>query len=128
FRVEETHWWYRALHQLIFQALEAEVPNWREKKILDAGCGTGAILKRLGSTERNVGVDLAPEAVLFCHKRGLMNVQQADIADLPFADGAFDVVICSSVLYHDWVPDVARAMREMKRVLRPDGVVLIIAP
>ena len=37
FRVEETHWWYRALHQLIFQTLEAELPEWRNKRILDAG-------------------------------------------------------------------------------------------
>ena len=29
FRVEETHWWYQALHGIIFQALEAELPDWR---------------------------------------------------------------------------------------------------
>ena len=49
FRVEETHWWYKALHQLIFQILDTEVPRWREKEILDAGCGTGLILKQLGN-------------------------------------------------------------------------------
>jgi SAM-dependent methyltransferase len=47
---------------------------------------------------------------------------------LPFADGSFDVVICSSVLYHEWVLDVAGALREMHRVLRPDGVLLINVP
>ena len=65
FRVEETHWWYRALHRLIFQALEAELPEWREKEIVDVGCGTGAILKQLGNPEQNVGIDLAPEAISF---------------------------------------------------------------
>jgi len=59
FRVEETHWWYRALHRLIFENLEREVPDWRQKAILDAGCGTGAILKQLGNPEKNKGVDLA---------------------------------------------------------------------
>jgi SAM-dependent methyltransferase len=128
FRVEENHWWYLALHQLTLQSLEAELSDWREKTILDVGCGTGAILEQLGSPERNVGIDLAPEAVSFCQKRGLSNVRQGDICALPFADGSFDVVICSSVLYHEWVLDVAGALREMHRVLRPDGVLLINVP
>ena len=128
FRVEETHWWYKALHRLVFQALEAELPDWREKEILDAGCGTGAILTRLGSPEKNVGIDLAPEAVEFCRKRGLANVRQGDINALPFNDSSFDAVISSSVIYHDWVPDVGRALQEMKRVLRPNGVLIINVP
>jgi len=128
FRVEETHWWYSALHQLVFQALEAELPDWREREILDAGCGTGAILKRLGNPEKNVGIDLAPEALSFCRERGLNNVRQADICALPFPDASFDAVICSSVLYHQWVGNVEGAIREMHRVLRLGGVLLINVP
>jgi SAM-dependent methyltransferase len=128
FRVEETHWWYKALHRLIFQTLEAELPDWHEKKIVDVGCGTGAILKQLGNPEKNVGIDLAPEAISFCRQRGLNNVQQGDIHALPFPDASFDAVICSSVLYHQWVSDVEGAVREMHRVLRPDGVLLINVP
>src|SRR5260370_25595649 len=89
FRVEETPWWYSALHQFVFQALEAELPDWRERQILDAGCGTGSILKRLGHPEKNVGIDLAPEALSFCRERGLNNVREADIFALPFADASF---------------------------------------
>ncbi len=128
FRVEETHWWYRALHGLIFQALEAELPDWRDKEILDVGCGTGAILKRLGNPEKNVGIDLAPEAISFCRERGLNNVQQGDICALSFDDASFDAVICSSVIYHTWVADVSRALCEMRRVLRPDGVLILNVP
>jgi ubiquinone/menaquinone biosynthesis C-methylase UbiE len=128
FRVEETHWWYRAQHRLVFQTLEAELPDWREKKILDVGCGTGAILKQLGNPERNVGIDLAPEAISFCRERGLNNVERGDIHALPFPDASFDAVICSSVLYHQWVSDIEGAVREMRRVLRPGGLVLINVP
>lgn len=128
FRVEERHWWYRALHELTFQTLEAELPDWRDKRVLDAGCGTGAILQRLGNPDRNVGIDLAAEAIAFCRKRGLNNVQQGDICQLPFEDASFDAVICSSVLYHQWVKDVAVAIREMRRVLRPNGLLLINVP
>ena len=128
FRVEETHWWYGALHRLIFRVLEAELPDWREKETLDVGCGTGAILKQLGNPEKNVGIDVAPEALLFCRQRGLNNVRQGDICALPFADASFDAVICSSVLYHQWVGDIPGAVREMHRVLRPGGVLLINVP
>ena len=110
FRVEQTHWWYRALHRLIFDTLEIELPDWRKKAILDAGCGTGAILKQLGNGKRNVGVDLAPEAISFCYERGLNNVRQADVCALPFANASFDAVICSSVLYHQWVKDITGAV------------------
>jgi len=128
FRVEETHWWYQALHRLIFQALEWESPDWRNKEILDIGCGTGAILKELGNPEKNTGIDLSPEAISFCRQRGLTNVRQGDVCALPFSDDSFDVIICSSVLYHQWVGDVAGALREMHRVLRADGALLVNVP
>lgn len=128
FRVEETHWWYCALHRLILDTLEIELPGWRDKAILDAGCGTGMILQHLGNPAKNAGVDLAPEAVALCRQRGLNNVQQADICALPFDDAAFDAVICSSVLYHQWVKDIDSALRELRRVLRPGGLLLLNVP
>jgi SAM-dependent methyltransferase len=128
FRVEQTHWWYGALRRLIFQTLETELPDWRDKEILDAGCGTGAILQGLGNPARNVGIDLAPEAIEFCRQRGLNNVRQGDICNLPFGNASFDAIICSSVIYHQWVGDVDAALREMHRVLRPGGLLVINVP
>lgn len=128
FQAEQTHWWYRALHRLLFQNLQRFLPDWRDKKILDAGCGTGAILNLLGNPDRNVGVDLAPEAIAICRNRGLTNVQREDICALPFANDSFDAIICSSVLYHAWIPDVSVALRELHRVLRPGGLLLINLP
>jgi SAM-dependent methyltransferase len=128
FRVEETHWWYRALRRLIFCALERELPDWRDRAIVDLGCGTGAILQRLGNPDKNVGIDLSPLAISFCRARGLNNVREGDICALPFADHSFDAAICSSVLYHQWVGDMDGAIREIHRVLRPNGLLLINVP
>ncbi len=128
FRVEDTHWWYRALHRLIRDTLDAHLPAWRKASILDAGCGTGAILQQLGNPQRHVGVDLSAEAVGFCHRRGLFNVTRADVGALPFADASFDAVICLSVLYHQWVTDPGTTLRELRRVLRPGGLLLINLP
>lgn len=51
---------------------------------------------------------------------------RVDVTDLPFADGSFDVVLCSHVFEH--VPDDLRAMRELRRVLRPGGWAVLDAP
>ena len=128
FRAEDTHWWYQALHELVFEELENYVPTWRDKQILDAGCGTGAILARLSNPYKNHGIDLSTEAIKFCHTRGLKNVTEANIAKIPFADGTFDAVICSSVLYHRWVNDVPATLKELHRVLKPRGILLVNLP
>lgn len=128
FRMETAHWWYRALHKLVFASLGTYLPEWREKAILDAGCGTGAILQQLGNPDRNRGVDLSADAIGYCHQRGLGNVSQNDISHLPFADASFDCVVCSSVLYHEWVSDPSESLAELNRVLRPGGLLLVNLP
>jgi len=64
----------------------------------------------------------------FAGSAGLNNVRQGDIHALAFSDASFDAVICSSVLYHQWVTDLDSALREMRRVLRPGGLLLINVP
>ena len=128
YRVEDTHWWYQTLHKLFIDRLTNHVPGWQEKDVLDAGCGTGALLERLGRSSHHVGVDLSEQAIAFCQKRNLPRVIQCDIGYLPFADATFDAVICSSVLYHRWVPDVQATLQELRRVLKPDGLLLVNVP
>jgi SAM-dependent methyltransferase len=112
----------------MFSFLAHYRPDWRQERILDAGCGTGKLLERLGSPKRNVGVDLADESLVFCKKRGLENVVKSDVCDLPFAENSFESVICASVLYHQWVPEPEIAVREFSRVLVKGGVFLVELP
>jgi SAM-dependent methyltransferase len=128
FRVEDRHWWYRALHQLILTTLDSHLPSWRDRPILDAGCGTGAVLEQLGRSTKHVGVDVSADAIAFCRRRGLSTLAQGDVTALPFGDGSFDGVISSSVLYHRWITDVHGAVRELRRVLRPGGLLMINVP
>jgi SAM-dependent methyltransferase len=72
--------------------------------------------------------DLSPDAIAVCRERGLSNAQQRDIAALPFADNTFDAVICSSVIYHEWVSNVGAVLRELHRVLRSEGILILNAP
>jgi hypothetical protein len=52
--------------------------------------------------------------------------EHMDMTDVPFKDGAFDLIVCVHVLEH--VPDDRKAMREMVRVLKPGGVALLLVP
>lgn len=58
--------------------------------------------------------------------RHIRQFVEADITKLPFKDAGFDVVLCSHVLEH--VPDVLTALRELRRVLAPGGVALLLVP
>jgi SAM-dependent methyltransferase len=58
--------------------------------------------------------------------RHVGNMRSADLTALPFPDASFDVVVCSHVLEH--VPDDAKAMRELLRILKPSGRALLLTP
>lgn len=121
---EEQYWWYAVLHRLVLKELRAHVPVGAQ--ILDAGCGTGGMLARLGRW-RAYGVDLSSAAIAHCQRRGLPRVTPADVCRLPFQDAAFDAVLSLDVLYHERVREES-ALAEMSRVLRPSGVMILNLP
>jgi len=93
------------------------------KEVLEVGCGTGLILRRIEAlAERSIGVDISAGMLERAVDRGL-DVVQGDARALPFPDESFDVVCSFKVLAH--VPDVAEAVREMVRVTRPGGHLLL---
>jgi SAM-dependent methyltransferase len=95
----------------------AAIAEKRPALVLDAGSGTGDF-SALISAPNVYCIDSSQAAVEAVLQRGL-DAQVADIQALPFPDDHFDVVVSNWVLYH--VPDRARAITEMARVLRPGG-------
>jgi ubiquinone/menaquinone biosynthesis C-methylase UbiE len=90
-----------------------------QDRVLEAGCGTGLILRRLvPHSALAVGFDLSGGMLRSAAARGL-RVVQASVTDVPFADASFDVVCSFKVLAHVQKIDVALA--ELGRVLRPGG-------
>ena len=65
-----------------------------------------------------MAIDLSPRMVELAQERGV-DARVADLQELPFADGEFDLVVAAWMLYH--VPDLDRGIRELARVLRPGG-------
>jgi len=99
--------------------------------VLDVACGTGIVARaaaeRVGSEGRVVGVDLN-QAMLTVAERVCPGVElrQADVTALPFESATFDVVLCQMALM--FFPDRQAAIREMGRVVKPQGTVVIMVP
>lgn len=107
-------------HKYLDEAEVASVADLvKGREVLEVGCGTGLILQRLqGIAKRAAGVDLSPGMLALARERGL-DVREGNATALPFPDDSFDVAVSFKVLAH--VPDVAVALREMCRVVRPGG-------
>jgi len=128
YQVEETHWWYlgrRRIIQSLVEKIRTTLPN-AKPKILDVGCGTGANLKMLTAYGSAEGVDISPQAVDFCRERGLDSVKLGAIEHLPYESGSFELVTALDVVEH--LDDDVAGLREMRRVLRRDGRILLFVP
>jgi methionine biosynthesis protein MetW len=87
-------------------------------RVIDLGCGNGALLSRLVREKRVVGtgIELSPSGVAVCKERGL-NVSQGSIDQiLPFSDNEFDYAICNVTIQMVMYPEVL--IREMKRIAK----------
>lgn len=126
---EGRQWWYVGMRAITAALLDrhARPATDARPNLLDAGCGTGENLAQLGAGHDTVGVDLSPAATAFCGARG-QRVVRGSVLSLPFRDRGFDRVTSFDVLYHRWVADDAAAVRELARVLRPGGVLLVRVP
>jgi SAM-dependent methyltransferase len=107
----------------------------RRSTILDVGCGGGRTIEKLANlaSEGSVdGIDYSTASVWASRKTnadliaaGRARVAHASVSQLPFADGTFDLVTAVETQYY-W-PDLPRDMREVRRVLKPGGTLLVIA-
>jgi SAM-dependent methyltransferase len=102
----------------------------RGKQVLDGACGEGYGSALLAATAAAVtGVDLSEEAVRHAserYNRENLVFRQADCLALPFEDDAFDCVVSFETLEH--LAEHDRLLAEFRRVLRPDGCLLISTP
>lgn len=125
--VEDVMWYYRALHRHVRRALRRNLPATAE--ILDAGCGTGGLLRSLRCMEpgwRLTGLDLSSLAAGLARERAGVEVVEGSVLQLPFADGRYDAIVSCDVLCQ--VENPAAALREFVRCLKPGGVVVLTMP
>lgn len=125
--IEAVHWWFVGRRRL-FRGLIGRMGIPVDAAILDVGTSTGTnlrMLRDMGFTGV-LGMDLEDAAILWCAEKGLGTVRKGDVRDMPFADGAFDLVLATDIVEH--VDEDVSALREIHRVLKPSGRVLLTVP
>lgn len=127
----------------LMNASHSKVTDWglahisidKQDKILDVGCGGGRTVGKLAAvaTQGKVyGVDHSQDAVDVSQKRnaaairaGRVEIRHGSVSQLPFSDESFDLV--TAVETHFWWPDLPSGVREILRVLKPGGRLVLIA-
>ena len=103
--------------------------------ILDVGCGGGATVSRLAALApegRVCGIDYANGSIAVSRRKnaaliaaGRVDIRKASVSQLPFDPGTFDLV--TAIETHYYWPDLAGSLREIRRVLKPGGTLIIVA-
>lgn len=122
---ENSHWWFRWRYELVSELIQSLNPG-PDFRILDAGCGTGQMLKHLATHGLAVGIDSSPEAIQFAASRDAQHLVLGSIFDLPFEPGSFDCVLSLDVIEH--VDDDRELVRHLYSVVKPGGHMIVTVP
>ena len=114
--------WTHDLRAYLFKKAELDTAS----RVLEVGCGTGAILSELPNGISLHGLDIDRAALDQCHVHApAVSLVQGNALSLPYSDQEFDIVYCHFLLL--WVGDPLQALLEMKRVAKTDAHVLAFA-
>jgi SAM-dependent methyltransferase len=123
--LDDQHWWYRGRRQIIRAELD-RLPLPDGARVLDAGCGSGRTLEELTDYGAVCGTELDSHAAEVARSRGLGEVYNGRIEELPWEDASFDLITCLDVIEH--TPDDRAALRELRRVCKPAGFLVVTVP
>lgn len=128
YELEKWYWWFVARRSAAVRLFQRFRPPGRRLTLLDAGCGTGALLDDLLDVPDVgvLGMDISEEALAWTYARGHRRIVQADLTRLPLRSESFDCVTALDVLEH--VEDDVKAVQEIHRVLRPGGILIATVP
>jgi ubiquinone/menaquinone biosynthesis C-methylase UbiE len=128
-------WVMKRVHSKLAEWGLQQVSVGKDDTILDVGCGGGAMVRKLATVAAEgkvYGVDHSEQSVTAARRtntqgiaEGRVEIRQASVSALPFPDGLFDLV--TAVETHYFWPDLPADMREILRVLKPGGTLVVLA-
>ena len=125
---ENWYWWYRAERELLVDTVR-RLNLKPGSRVLDAGCGSGRNLVELaGALEINgYGLDNSVHAAALWNGRGRVGRCMGSVNAIPYAEASFEAVVCVDVMQSREV-EPRTTMKELARVVRPGGRVVVLAP
>ena len=121
-RAQATHFWFNGFRRFVAPVLRDVARGRTDLSMVDCGCGTGHNLALLRPYGEPVGFDFSPLGVRHARGRG-HPVVRADMLRMPFASGRFDLAVSFDVFA--CVDDDVAGIREMARIVRPGGAVVL---
>jgi len=129
--VEDRMWWYRGLRALVVQELARVLKRCEGAgPVLDAGCGTGGMLARLGPSiagRPTIGLEYDAIAAAMAGSKSGRPVASGSVNEMPLGDGTLAGYVSLDVLCHGGV-DLERAVKEARRCLKPGAIALFNLP
>lgn len=122
---EQRHFWFRGFRYFVTPHLERAAASRTGLRLLDCGCGTGNNLDLLGRFGLAFGFDLTASGLEFGRSAGRKRLVRASIGSIPFSPASFDIVTSFDVLYSLPDPIERSAIRDMYRVTKPGGWLLV---
>lgn len=126
--IEEGHWWFRGKRMILRSLLERHRPEGAHgaPRLLDLGCGTGGVLRDQSGEVHCFGADRSALALRICRDKGFGRLVRADLARVPFAPDAFDVVLALDLIEH--LEDDVGFLRQAAHLCRPGGRMIVAVP
>lgn len=117
---------FRRSHNMFISNI---IDDTRKIKILDVGCGTGEFAMKLKGYKKDAhvyGLDISPDMIHIARSKfsGEIDFKIGDVEKMPYEDNSFDYLTCSHSFHH--YPHKKRSVREMFRILKPKGKIMII--
>ncbi len=122
---QKNYWWYKALRKRVYKLMDKYI-SMENPIILDAGCGCGHLMEYAPKKYTFSGIDINEIGISVMKNKGY-NVFNAGVEDIPFNNDYFDAIISLDVLCVKGV-NVDESLREMKRVLKNNGILILNMP
>ena len=122
-QAQATHFWFRGFRRFVVPALQQVAAGRRDLRLIDCGCGVGQNIALLEPYGDAIGFDLMPGGASAAARASGRPIVRADVVNIPFPSDAFDIATSFDVL--QCVEADRSAIREMARIVRPGGAIVL---